>query len=94
MCLPLKQKVDPKRMQINITGFMEKHTSKFMQELWSLLLSAQKNVSGIPQLFLDEKAAEARARMEEAERIRAEVMKKREELEAAMRKEKEQQTRR
>ena len=39
---------------------MEKHTYKFMKELWCLLLSAQRNISGIPQKFLDEKAEEAR----------------------------------
>ena len=31
---------------------------KFMKELWSLLLSAQQNASGVPQQFLDEKEAE------------------------------------
>jgi hypothetical protein len=37
---------------------MEKNTVKFMKELWSLLLSAQQNASGVPQQFLDEKEAE------------------------------------
>lgn len=45
-------------MQIQITGFMEKNTGKFMKELWSLLLSAQKNTSGVPQQFLDAKEEE------------------------------------
>jgi hypothetical protein len=37
---------------------MEKNTVKFMRELWTLLLSAQQNASGVPQQFLDEKEAE------------------------------------
>lgn len=31
-----------------------------MKELWCLLLSAQHNVSGVPQKFLDEKEEEAK----------------------------------
>lgn len=45
-------------VKIQLTGFMEKNTVKFMKELWSLLLSAQQNASGVPQQFLDEKEAE------------------------------------
>jgi serine/arginine repetitive matrix protein 1 len=52
--------VDGKQIQIQLTGFMEKNTGKFMKELWSLLTSAQKNASGIPQQFLDAKAEETR----------------------------------
>lgn len=39
---------------------MEKNTVKFMKELWTLLLSAQKNASGVPQQFLDAKEEETR----------------------------------
>jgi serine/arginine repetitive matrix protein 1 len=56
----MPQSVDGKHVQIQITGFMEKNTGKFMKELWSLLISAQSNVSGIPQQFLDQKAEETR----------------------------------
>lgn len=42
-----------RKVQIEITGFLEKNAGKFMKELWILLLSAQKNPSGIPQTFLD-----------------------------------------
>jgi len=52
------QKVNGKEIQIQITGFMEKNTGKFMKELWTLLLSAQKNASGVPQQFLDAKEEE------------------------------------
>lgn len=39
---------------------MEKNTGKFMKELWTLLLSAQNNISGVPQQFLDAKEEEQR----------------------------------
>lgn len=50
--------MDGKKIQIQLTGFMEKNTGKFMKELWGLLLSAQKNASGVPQQFLDAKEEE------------------------------------
>ena len=36
-------KVDPKLMQLNLQGFLEKHTTSFMKELWALLISASSN---------------------------------------------------
>lgn len=36
-------------MQVNLTGFMDKHgAAAFMSELWKLLLSAQATVGGVP----------------------------------------------
>ncbi|OAP07146.1 hypothetical protein AXX17_AT2G25330 [Arabidopsis thaliana] len=52
--------VNGKEIQITLTGFMEKNTGKFMKELWTLLLSAQNNPSGVPQQFLDARAAETK----------------------------------
>ena len=52
--------MDAKKIQIQLTGFMEKNTVKFMKELWSLLLSAQQNASGVPQQFLDAEEEEMR----------------------------------
>jgi serine/arginine repetitive matrix protein 1 len=66
--------VNGKEIQITLTGFMEKNTGKFMKELWTLLLSAQNNPSGVPQQFLDARAAETKKKQEEAN----EIMKKRE----------------
>lgn len=60
MSIVVMQEVNGKEVQIQITGFMEKNTGKFMKELWSLLLSAQKNASGVPQQFLDAKEEELR----------------------------------
>lgn len=54
------QAVNGKQVQIQLTGFMERNTGKFMKELWSLLLSAQQNVSGVPQQFLDAKEEETK----------------------------------
>lgn len=55
--------VDGKQIQIQLTGFLEKNTGKFMKELWGLLLSAQNNASGVPQQFLDAKEEELKKRM-------------------------------
>ena len=51
-------------MQINLTGFLTKHTAEFMSSLWKLLLEAQDSPAGVPQTFVEEKKAEMRqARM-------------------------------
>ena len=43
------QMPDPRKMQINMIGFMDKHgAAAFMEKLWSLLLSAQNTVGGVP----------------------------------------------
>ena len=39
--------VCPKKMQINLTGFLEKNSPVFMLELWKLLLEAQNSPGGI-----------------------------------------------
>ncbi|XP_068635873.1 uncharacterized protein [Aristolochia californica] len=70
--------VDGKQIQIQLTGFMEKNTGKFMKELWALLLSAEKNASGIPQQFLDAKEEETRKKKVEADRITHEIQRKKE----------------
>ncbi|KAK6935820.1 PWI domain [Dillenia turbinata] len=65
--------VNGKQVQISLTGFMEKNTGKFMKELWTLLLSAQKNASGVPQQFLDAKEEETKKKKAEADRIAGEI---------------------
>ncbi|OVA15587.1 PWI domain [Macleaya cordata] len=70
--------INGKEVQIQLTGFMEKNTGKFMKELWGLLLSAQKNASGVPQQFLDAKEEEIRKKKEESDRITLEIQKKKE----------------
>ncbi|KAJ7947601.1 Serine/arginine repetitive matrix protein 1 [Quillaja saponaria] len=70
------KKMNGKEIQIQITGFMERNTGKFMKELWTLLLSAQKNASGVPQQFLDAKEEELRKKKVESDRITIEILKK------------------
>ncbi|KAM1447163.1 hypothetical protein ACFXTO_006296 [Malus domestica] len=70
--------VNGKEIQISLTGFMEKNTVKFMKELWTLLISAQNNASGVPQQFLDAKQEEARKKKEEADRFASEIQRKKE----------------
>lgn len=56
-------------MQINLTGFLEGNTKKFITELWTLLLSAQNSVGGIPAVFIEQKKEELRKKkLEEDER--------------------------
>ncbi len=37
----------PKKMQINLTGFLEQNAAVFMKELWNLLLVSQRSEGGI-----------------------------------------------
>ncbi|KAI3917991.1 hypothetical protein MKW98_000225, partial [Papaver atlanticum] len=70
------KEINGKEVQIQLTGFMEKNTGKFMKELWNLLRSAEQNASGVPQQFLDAKE-EIKKKKEEADRITLEIQKKR-----------------
>ncbi|KAL2609278.1 hypothetical protein R1flu_027851 [Riccia fluitans] len=85
------KEADGKHLQIQLTGFMEKNTGRFMKELWGLLTSAQNNVSGIPQQFLDAKAEEAKKKKDEKDRILSEVQRKKEEQEKDAEERKEQE---
>ncbi|KAJ3987832.1 PWI domain-containing protein, partial [Lentinula detonsa] len=51
---------DPKKMQINLTGFLTKDTPAFMSALWKLLLEAQSDMTGVPRTFVEEKKEELR----------------------------------
>jgi len=54
----LQEEINPKRLQINLTPFLEKKTAGFVKELWDLLLSAQDNIGGIPTIILEQKQRE------------------------------------
>ncbi|KAM0746106.1 PWI domain-containing protein, partial [Meredithblackwellia eburnea MCA 4105] len=54
--------VDPKKLQLSLTGFLEKKTSDFMVPLWDLLLSAQSSPLKVPAELLEEKKKEMRER--------------------------------
>lgn len=64
---------DPRQMQIAITGFLEKKARPFMAELWSLLLSAQDSVGGIPRAFVEAKKREMQQKRSETEGMMDEV---------------------
>ncbi|KAF8504818.1 PWI domain-containing protein, partial [Russula emetica] len=51
---------DPKKMQINLTGFLTDSTPAFMVALWNLLIEAQTSPAGIPHSFVEEKKEEMR----------------------------------
>ncbi|KAH9050890.1 PWI domain-containing protein [Lactarius deliciosus] len=51
---------DPKKMQINLTGFLTDSTPIFMAALWNLLIEAQTSPAGIPRSFVEEKKEEMR----------------------------------
>ncbi|XP_057536066.1 uncharacterized protein LOC130814083 isoform X2 [Amaranthus tricolor] len=85
------KEVNGKKIQIQLTGFMEKNTGKFMKELWALLLSAQKNASGVPQQFLDAKEEETRKKMVETDRIFNEIQRREEKEVRESQQEKERQ---
>ena len=45
----LQQMPDPREIQINLGGFMDSYgAASFTSELWTLLLSAQETVGGVP----------------------------------------------
>ncbi|WVQ77933.1 hypothetical protein IAT38_000013 [Cryptococcus sp. DSM 104549] len=57
---------DPKKMQVALVGFMDKHgAAAFMDGLWKLLLSAQKTTGGVPAEFIEAKKAELQRRQQE-----------------------------
>ena len=47
--------LDGKKLQLDITGFLEKQGPKFVEELWTLLLDASSQPSGIPYVFIQKK---------------------------------------
>ncbi|TCD66924.1 hypothetical protein EIP91_000763 [Steccherinum ochraceum] len=51
---------DPRKMQINLTGFLTTHTPTFMAALWNLLLEAQESPAGVPKTFVEQKKEEMR----------------------------------
>ncbi|KAI9256968.1 PWI domain-containing protein [Sporodiniella umbellata] len=64
--------VEPKMMQINLTGFLESNAKVFVKELWNLLLSAQNSVGGIPAIFIEQKKEELRKKREQDDQRKAE----------------------
>lgn len=82
LCINLLEEgnVDPKNLQIQLTGFLERKAGEFVTELWKKLVSASSNSSGIPLEMLEEKKRELLNRKLEEERLNEEVRRKREQL--------------
>merc|ERR1712060_846405 len=80
---PPEKGLDPKLLQVNLTGFMERKAAPFVSELWTHLLSAQESPVGVPQEFIDKKKDDLRAKKEEAEKVQEEIRKRKKELEEA-----------
>ncbi|KAF2146690.1 uncharacterized protein K452DRAFT_218881 [Aplosporella prunicola CBS 121167] len=49
---------DIKKLQIQLTGFLDKSAPSFCKELWNLCLSAQSSPQGVPKELLEAKKAE------------------------------------
>ncbi|WVR04950.1 hypothetical protein IAU60_001962 [Kwoniella sp. DSM 27419] len=61
---------DPRKMQVSLVGFMDKHgAAAFMDALWSLLLSAQSTVGGVPAEFIEAKKKELQAKQEQDRQV-------------------------
>uniref|UniRef100_A0A7S4VST2 PWI domain-containing protein n=1 Tax=Ditylum brightwellii TaxID=49249 RepID=A0A7S4VST2_9STRA len=51
--------VDPRRAQLDLAGFLgEAEAASFAEELWTLLIDAQKSQGGIPRVLVEKKKAE------------------------------------
>ncbi|CAN0084717.1 unnamed protein product [Ectocarpus sp. 12 AP-2014] len=78
-------KLDPKKLQLQLTGFLEKSTGMFMEELWGLLVDAQSSLGGIPSAFLQDKKQELLQQKEEEakqeEELRRRMVEHQQELE-------------
>ncbi|KAK9828205.1 hypothetical protein WJX74_003209 [Apatococcus lobatus] len=72
------QDFDPKKLQIRFTSFLEKNTTLFMKELWSLLASATTTDSGIPQPILDKLAEDIQQKKDIQDAINDKLGKERE----------------
>ncbi|KAF4149347.1 PWI domain-containing protein [Phytophthora infestans] len=64
------EKLDPKNLQVALTGFLEKQAGSFVEELWQLLLSAQSNPTGIPSAILDKKKQEMQSIAQEKNKLK------------------------
>lgn len=74
--LETTQDLNPKELHVTLVPFLEKNTSLFMKELWSLLASASQTQSGIPQQLLDAKQEELLKRKEQEAAIQGKIQEK------------------
>ena len=76
--------LDPKRITLNLTPFLETKASEFVEELWKMLISAQESTLGIPMQLIEERKAEIRKEKEEIE-VKIEQIRRLEELKVRQR---------
>jgi serine/arginine repetitive matrix protein 1 len=85
---PIERTVDPRELQINLEGFLGvEGSASLMEELWSLLISAQDSPSGVPKSLVDEEEREERLKREAEIALQREIQDRREQ--ARLEKEKE-----
>ena len=72
-----KKKIPGKKFQLELTGFLEKKTPAFVEELWTLLLDAQGQPSGIPSVVIERKKKEILEREERAQSKHSDDQRKR-----------------
>lgn len=70
--------LDPKQLQMALTGFLAKQAGAFTEELWQLLLDAQSSPTGIPRVLLEKKQQEMQVIAQEKERLKQVLEMKRE----------------
>jgi len=58
------RRCDPRQLQVQLTGFLDRRAAPFVAELWKLLLDAQDAPHGIPRTFVERKKQELAARDE------------------------------
>merc|ERR1719265_3063121 len=87
---PSEKGLDPKLLQVNMTGFLERKAAPFCSELWKNLISANQSPVGVPQEFIDEKKQELKKKKEEADKVQEELQRRKKELEDAQQAEREQ----
>ncbi|KAI9792589.1 MAG: hypothetical protein M1816_002109 [Peltula sp. TS41687] len=73
---------DIKKLQISLTGFLDKDTAKFCKDLWSLCLSAQASPQGVPKELLEAKKLELIQEKIDAEKAAEEAHRRREQEKA------------
>lgn len=56
------KKIDPKELQINLTGFLSTNAEEFVAELWAMLASASESVAGIPAVLLEKQKQQIKER--------------------------------
>lgn len=66
-------KLDGKEIQINMTGFLQKNTSLFMKELWTLMRDAMTSDHGIPPQLLELESKKRELEKEQFEKTRVRV---------------------